>query len=142
MVLPDPVEEFCVVKVSQHPTSALSLSCFIKVASISVLCSISVLIMSSPYRWALHSPFAPIYGLQGLWIGTCNCPTFVLVSNLVPSLGQVVALFIVGLGEYFVVWLGTDWDLEVQRGVDRNQEEAKRRSIDRASGEEECATSN
>ncbi|KAK0217849.1 MOP flippase [Armillaria fumosa] len=59
-------------------------------------------------------------GLQGLWIG------------------QVVALFIVGLGEYFVVWLGTDWDLEVQRGVDRNQEEAKRRSIDRASGEEEC----
>ncbi|KAK0489016.1 MOP flippase [Armillaria novae-zelandiae] len=59
-------------------------------------------------------------GLQGLWIG------------------QVVALFIVGLGEYLVVWLGTDWDLEVQRGVDRNQEEAKRRSIDRASGEGEC----
>ncbi|KAK0202679.1 MOP flippase [Desarmillaria ectypa] len=57
-------------------------------------------------------------GLQGLWIG------------------QVVALFLVGLGEYFVVWLGTDWDLEVQRGVDRNQEEAKRRSIDRTSGEE------
>ncbi len=81
-------------------------------------------------------------GLQGLWIGTCNCPTSVLISNLVPSLGQVVALFIVGLGEYFVVWLGTDWDLEVQRGVDRNQEEAKQRSIDRASGEEECATPN
>ncbi|PCH39961.1 MATE efflux protein [Wolfiporia cocos MD-104 SS10] len=50
-------------------------------------------------------------GLQGLW------------------LGQVVALFIVGLGEYSVVWLGTDWDKEVQRGVERNREEAKRRRM-------------
>ncbi|KAJ7777307.1 MOP flippase [Mycena metata] len=49
-------------------------------------------------------------GLQGLWIG------------------QVVALFIVGLGEYLVVWR-SDWDLEVQRGAERNEEEAKRRSL-------------
>ncbi|KAF8196849.1 MOP flippase [Mycena galopus ATCC 62051] len=48
-------------------------------------------------------------GLQGLWIG------------------QVVALFIVGLGEYYVVWK-SDWDLEVKRGAERNEEEAKRRA--------------
>ncbi|KAJ6485806.1 MOP flippase [Mycena sanguinolenta] len=48
-------------------------------------------------------------GLQGLWIG------------------QVVALFIVGGGEYYVVWR-SDWDLEVKRGVERNEEEAKRRA--------------
>ncbi|KAI0087217.1 MATE efflux family protein [Irpex rosettiformis] len=48
-------------------------------------------------------------GLQGLWIG------------------QVVALFIVGIGEYAVVWLGTDWDKEVEKGVERNREETKRR---------------
>ncbi|KAJ7282001.1 MATE efflux family protein [Mycena rebaudengoi] len=49
-------------------------------------------------------------GLQGLWIG------------------QVVALFIVGLGEYYVVWR-SDWDLEVKRGVKRNAEEAKHRGL-------------
>ncbi|KAL5532735.1 ERC1_1 [Sanghuangporus sanghuang] len=50
-------------------------------------------------------------GLQGLWIG------------------QVVALFIVGIGLYGVVWLGTDWDKEVQRGIKRNKadDEARRR---------------
>lgn len=50
-------------------------------------------------------------GLQGLWIG------------------QVVALFVVGIGEYCVVWLGTDWDKEVERGVARNEDEAKRRAF-------------
>ncbi|KAH9841949.1 MOP flippase [Rhodofomes roseus] len=50
-------------------------------------------------------------GLQGLW------------------LGQVVALFIVGLGEYAVVWLGTDWDKEIQYSIERNREEAKRRQL-------------
>ncbi|KDQ51770.1 hypothetical protein JAAARDRAFT_40799 [Jaapia argillacea MUCL 33604] len=50
-------------------------------------------------------------GLQGLWIG------------------QVVALFIVGLGEYGVVWLGTDWDREIQKGIKRNYQEAKRRAL-------------
>ncbi|KAJ7272572.1 MOP flippase [Mycena haematopus] len=48
-------------------------------------------------------------GLQGLWIG------------------QVVALFIVGIGEYYVVWR-SDWDLEVKRGAERNEEEARRRA--------------
>jgi MATE family multidrug resistance protein len=48
-------------------------------------------------------------GLQGLWIG------------------QVVGLSIVGFGEYLVVWLWTDWDHEVQKGVERNAAEAKRR---------------
>ena len=43
-------------------------------------------------------------------------------------IGQVVALFIVGLGEYGVVWVGTDWDAEVLRGIERNREDAKRHS--------------
>ncbi|KAJ7460689.1 MOP flippase [Mycena latifolia] len=51
-----------------------------------------------------------VLGLQGLWIG------------------QVVALFIVGLGEYYVVWR-TDWEVEVKRGAERNEEEAKRRRV-------------
>ncbi|EJF56652.1 MOP flippase [Dichomitus squalens] len=50
-------------------------------------------------------------GLQGLWIG------------------QVIALFIVGLGEYTVVWVGTDWEKEVRHGIERNQAEAKRRQM-------------
>ncbi|PPQ68387.1 hypothetical protein CVT25_007925 [Psilocybe cyanescens] len=50
-------------------------------------------------------------GLQGLWIG------------------QVVALFLVGIGEYCVVWLGTDWNLEVAKGMERNREEAKRHRL-------------
>ncbi|THH07522.1 hypothetical protein EW145_g3322 [Phellinidium pouzarii] len=50
-------------------------------------------------------------GLEGLW------------------LGQVVALFIVGIGLYVVVWRGTDWEKEVQRGIERNKanDDAKRR---------------
>ncbi|EGN97035.1 hypothetical protein SERLA73DRAFT_185328 [Serpula lacrymans var. lacrymans S7.3] len=48
-------------------------------------------------------------GLQGLWIG------------------QVIGLFTVGICEYAVVWLGTDWDREIQKGIERNAEEAKRR---------------
>ncbi|KAF5354556.1 hypothetical protein D9758_011209 [Tetrapyrgos nigripes] len=47
-------------------------------------------------------------GLQGLWIG------------------QVVGLTVVGLSEYAVVWLGTNWEMEVEKGVQRNAEEAKR----------------
>ncbi|KAF8888113.1 MOP flippase [Infundibulicybe gibba] len=47
-------------------------------------------------------------GLQGLWVG------------------QVVGLFLVGIGEYGVVWLGTDWEMEIKRGAERNREEAKR----------------
>ncbi|KAG2103062.1 MATE efflux family protein [Suillus discolor] len=50
-------------------------------------------------------------GLQGLWIG------------------QVIGLFTVGLSEYGVVWLGTNWDREVQKGIKRNAEEAKRRVL-------------
>ncbi|KAJ6581120.1 MOP flippase [Mycena capillaripes] len=58
---------------------------------------------------AFHSRTA--LGLQGLWIG------------------QVVALFMVGLGEYYVVWR-SDWQLEVRRGAERNEQEAKRRALD------------
>ncbi|KAG1860551.1 MATE efflux family protein [Suillus tomentosus] len=50
-------------------------------------------------------------GLQGLWIG------------------QVIGLFTVGLSEYGVVWLGTNWDREIQKGIKRNAEEAKRRVL-------------
>ncbi|KAF7317752.1 MATE efflux family protein [Mycena kentingensis (nom. inval.)] len=49
-------------------------------------------------------------GLEGLWIG------------------QVLALFIVGLGEYYVVWR-SDWDEEIRRGIERNEEEAKLRGM-------------
>lgn len=35
----------------------------------------------------------------------------------------MVALFIVGTSEYAVVWLGTDWDHEVEKGVQRNNQE-------------------
>lgn len=37
-------------------------------------------------------------------------------------IGQVVALFIVGLGMYGVVWKATSWEEEVKRGVERNRE--------------------
>ena len=37
----------------------------------------------------------------------------------------MVALFIVGFGEYAVVWLGTDWNKEVQKGIERNIQQAK-----------------
>ncbi|TDL19594.1 MOP flippase [Rickenella mellea] len=49
-------------------------------------------------------------GLEGLW------------------LGQVVALFIVGIGEYVVVWRGTNWEKEVEKGIERNRYDAKRRA--------------
>lgn len=45
---------------------------------------------------------------------------------MILDLGQVLGLFVVGLGEYFAVWLGTDWDKEVQRGKERGLIEAKR----------------
>ncbi|VDC05078.1 unnamed protein product [Peniophora sp. CBMAI 1063] len=47
-------------------------------------------------------------GLAGLWIG------------------QVIGLFVVGIAEYAVVWLGTDWEREVEKGADRNAAEALR----------------
>jgi len=50
-------------------------------------------------------------GLEGLWIG------------------QVLGLFVVGIGEYGAVWFGTDWDKEVQRAKDRNLLEAKRQAF-------------
>ncbi|KAI8978868.1 MOP flippase [Trametes punicea] len=61
-------------------------------------------------------------GLQGLWIG------------------QVIALFIVGFSEYAVVWLGTDWEREVQRGIERNHAEAKRRRLHERQGSGEQVT--
>jgi MATE family multidrug resistance protein len=48
---------------------------------------------------------------------------------IVMSLGQVLGLFVVGIGEYGAVWLGTDWDKEVQRGRERNLLEAKRQAL-------------
>lgn len=67
-------------------------------------------------------------GLEGLWTGQwVRWLASVLMSRL--STGQVVALFIVGFGEYAVVWLGTDWDKEVQKGIQRNAEQAKIRSL-------------
>jgi multidrug resistance protein, MATE family len=48
---------------------------------------------------------------------------------LIMHSGQVVGLFVVGIGEYCVVWLGTDWDLEIKKGIERNREEAKNRRV-------------
>lgn len=76
--------------------------------------------------------FRANYGLQGLWIGACAIglcrhfltPTsFVCLVGFFIHLGQVVALFIVGSCEYGVVWLCTDWEYEVERGVRRNNPE-------------------
>jgi MATE family multidrug resistance protein len=69
-------------------------------------------------------------GLQGLWVGTYSlqiieCSLFTKFLRL----GQVLGLFIVGLGEYGVVWLATDWDKEVQRSKDRNLLEAKQQGL-------------
>lgn len=76
-------------------------------------------------------------GLQGLWLGMVSRlrsdqPLSLTVSA---PIGQVVALFIVGLGEYAVVWLGTDWDKEIQHSIERNREEAKRRRLHEGTGE-------
>jgi multidrug resistance protein, MATE family len=48
---------------------------------------------------------------------------FLRVVKCCCSAGQVVALFIVGTCEYAVVWLGTDWDYEVEKGIRRNNPE-------------------
>jgi MATE family multidrug resistance protein len=47
----------------------------------------------------------------------------VSVRAYVRQPGQVVALFIVGACEYAVMWLGTDWDYEVEQGNRRNNPE-------------------
>ncbi len=68
------------------------------------------------WAWRLH------------FTGTLDCKACGLVRGTVLSyglrligpLGQVVALFIVGTGEYVVVWLCTDWEKEVERGIERN----------------------
>ncbi|KAJ3763514.1 mate-domain-containing protein [Lentinula raphanica] len=67
----------------------------------------------------IYLAFESHYGLKGLWIG------------------QVVGLTVVGVGEYLTIWLGTDWDHEVARGVQRNLEEAKRLRFGQLSNAEE-----
>lgn len=44
-----------------------------------------------------------------------------------------MALFIVGTCEYVVVWLGTDWDHEVEKGVWRNNQEIMHQVNERVS---------
>ncbi|KAJ3475137.1 hypothetical protein NLI96_g12039 [Meripilus lineatus] len=56
-------------------------------------------------------------GLEGLWVG------------------QVVALFIVGIGEYVTVWLGTNWEKEVEKSIARIRAEAKWRDVDSETNE-------
>jgi MATE family multidrug resistance protein len=77
---------------------------------------------------AFHPKLA--LGLQGLWIGKqLKKFSIIVVSNYALHLGQVVGLFIVGIGEYFMVWLGTDWDAEITKGIERNREEARNRRV-------------
>lgn len=67
-------------------------------------------------------------GLKGLWIGKFICPESVRrLTDMI--LGQVIGLFTVGTAEYVVVWLGTNWDKEVEKSMFRNAEEAKRRAL-------------
>lgn len=69
-------------------------------------------------------------GLQGLWIGIWHCKLSKFRHLFDYSeLGQVLGLFVVGIGEYGAVWLGTDWDKEVQRGRERNLLEAQRQAL-------------
>jgi MATE family multidrug resistance protein len=69
--------------------------------------------------------FHTTLGLQGLWIGTLHRQHTSARADR--RAGQVVGLFIVGIGEYLVVWLVTNWDLEVAKAADRNALESKRR---------------
>jgi MATE family multidrug resistance protein len=55
--------------------------------------------------------------------------TCLLRNCYLSSTGQVIGLFTVALSEYGVVWLGTNWDREIQKGIERNAEEAKRRAL-------------
>ncbi|KAJ7065323.1 MATE efflux family protein [Mycena amicta] len=66
-------------------------------------------------------------GLQGLWIGTILGVSRRGRKTDVRAIGQVLALFIVGLGEYYVVFR-SDWEYEVRRGIERNELEAKQRA--------------
>ena len=63
-------------------------------------------------------------GLVGLWIGASRVllrlPRRTDIDHF-RNTGQVVGLFIVGIGEYCVVWLGTDWEEEVRKGIGRNR---------------------
>ena len=69
-------------------------------------------------------------GLEGLWIGMWHYrPSESWPLSDCSVLGQVLGLFVVGIGEYGAVWLGTDWDKEVQRGKERNLLEAKRQAL-------------
>ena len=77
---------------------------------------------------AFHPKLA--LGLQGLWIGKpLKTISIIVGSNYALHLGQVVGLFIVGIGEYSMVWLGTDWDVEIKKGIERNREEARNRRV-------------
>jgi len=56
-------------------------------------------VLALPLGIALAFKFG--WGLQGLWIG------------------QVMALFFVGLSEYGMVWLGTDCQREIEKAAKR-----------------------
>ncbi|GJJ07934.1 hypothetical protein Clacol_002141 [Clathrus columnatus] len=60
---------------------------------------IAYYVLALPFGLTLAFHFEK--GLHGLWIG------------------QVIALFIVGFGEYIAVWRFTDWAEEVRKGIER-----------------------
>ena len=55
-----------------------------------------------------------------------RCVIFLCINQIT---GQVGALFIVGIGEYAVVWLGTDWEKEIEKGIQRNEYAAQKRAM-------------
>ncbi|EJU02482.1 MOP flippase [Dacryopinax primogenitus] len=69
---------------------------------------VSYYVLALPLGLTLAFAFGQ--GLQGLWVG------------------QVIALFLVGFSEYGVVWLGSDWDKEIEKGIERLKGEEVRRS--------------
>lgn len=89
-------------------------------------------------RWRAPQtgPTAPRHGVQSprvsrrLWIAgsldRCVALGLLLTAPAAKwglGTGQVFALFVVGTCEYAVVWLGTDWEHEVVKGIKRNNPE-------------------
>lgn len=114
----------------------------LKAASTSALSSTSLRTMSSRFPWVSPLPSitssafrafgsvrldflspAPIRFLAHYVAPYSFASNSLLFLSTMPRIGQVVALFLVGLGEYGVVWFGTNWEKEVKKGIERNNAE-------------------
>ena len=89
---------------------------------------IAYYVLALPIGIALAFSTRTHLGLNGLWIGKMGT-TKLAKCRSDHILGQVIGLFTVGISQYLVVWLGTNWDKEVQKSILRNAEEAKNRAL-------------